>query len=594
MNSTLELMPNNTFISYLNSLHNLGAGGANALAESQALNEYFTELYEPFSIVTPLLESLKGGNDKVIILTGHAGDGKSTVALDIYKNLTGLPLSEPLKTPLKELEVIKNVSIVKDMSELSTENRQNWLTQAFQETGSWLIVSNTGPLVQSLLNYSEGHDCSQKIESDILESLSQDVNPEDFSDHTIEYFEKDLIILNLTRLDNVRLGAKLLNKITSHSGWEKCDECRSSKACPIKRNQSALLSAGETPEQRVRWIYQRLNAYEHRLTMRQIVAHLALGITAGMSCEEAREKATAGGGNIDSPGLEHILFSESFFGYRDGVIWPEAQSLHAIALLHRELFGSPAGVEYDRLIATDAGMGWAELPEELQSLERHWQQSSSERAGLRWRYTLRRMCYLFGTTKPNSTEKASLFLDNFLISEELRNFDEWQNAKKLTLTSRESRALEKSCLNVLLEAFSGFSVGQFTDQDELYLTLRRSDKSVIQPTQLIIKTLLFRDFHLKYCAKKSMPILSYDRDRATLPLSLPLLDYIKQRSSGELGTELSPIYQSQLDTFQSALIRVGVSSRYDDEIQLLQTGVDGAVHLHRFALDEENNSLEKL
>ena len=147
--------------------------------------------------------------------------------------------------------------------------------------------------------------------------------------------------------------------------------------------------------------------------MRQIVAHLALGITAGMSCDEAREKATAGGGNIDSPGLENILFSESFFGYRDGVIWPEAQSLHAIALLHRELFGSPAGVEYDRLIATDAGMGWAELPAELQSLERHWQQSSSEKVGLRWRYALRRMCYLFGTTKHNSTEKASLFLDNF-------------------------------------------------------------------------------------------------------------------------------------------------------------------------------------
>ncbi|UYM16282.1 hypothetical protein [Endozoicomonas euniceicola] len=44
-------MSHNTYVSYLNSLHNLGAGGANALAESQALNEYFAELYEPFPIV---------------------------------------------------------------------------------------------------------------------------------------------------------------------------------------------------------------------------------------------------------------------------------------------------------------------------------------------------------------------------------------------------------------------------------------------------------------------------------------------------------------------------------------------------------------
>ena len=589
-------MSYNTYISYLNSLHNLGAGGANALAESQALNEYFAELYEPFPIVDPLLESLKSGKDKVIILTGHAGDGKSTVALDIYKSLCGIPSSEPLSAPLKELEVIENenVSIVKDMSELSTEDRQNWLTNAFQEDGRWLIVSNTGPLLQSLLKYAEGHSQSNQIENDILERLSQDVNPSDLSDHTIEYFKKDLIILNLTRLDNVRLGAKLLNKIIHHSGWNKCTECNESNSCPIKRNQSALLSAGEIPEERVRWIYQRLNAYEHRLTLRQIVAHLALGITAGMSCEEAREKALTRIGDVDSPGLENILFSESFFGYRDGKLWSEAQNLHAIALLQRELFGSPAGVEYDRLIASDAGMGWALIPQELQSLELHWQQRSVEAPGLRWRYALRRMCYLFGMTKQDETKKASLFLDGFLISDELRNFDDWQSEKKLTLSSKELRVLEKACLNVLLEAFSGFSVGQFKDHDKIYLTLRRSDKSVIQPTQLIIKTLPFRDFRLKFCSDQNMPVLSYDRDKATLPLSLPLLDYIKQRSSGELGTELSPIYQSQLDAFQSALIRMGESSSYDDEIEILQTGVDGEVRLHRFVLDKENNSLEKL
>ena len=589
-------MSHNTYVSYLNSLHNLGAGGANALAESQALNEYFAELYEPFPIVNPILESLKNGKDKVIILTGHAGDGKSTVALDIFKKLRGLPPSEPLSAPLKELETVEsaNVSIVKDMSELSTEERQKWLTQAFQEAGSWLIVSNTGPLLQSLLKYSEDHSKSHQIESDILEGLSQDVNPDDLSHHAIDHFEKDLIILNLTRLDNVRLGSKLLNKITNHSGWGQCEECSAGNACPIKKNQSALLSAGETPEQRVRWIYQRLNAYEHRLTMRQIVAHLALGITAGMSCEEAREKVKTKGRDADTSGLEHLLFSESFFGYKDGKPWPEAQSLHAIALLHRELFGSPAGVEFDRSIATDGGMGWAELPRELQNLERHWQKSSSERAGLRRRYALRRMCYLFGITKQDKIEKAALFLDDFLISEELRNFDEWQNAKKITLAPKELRALEKSCLNVLLEIFSGFSVGQFKDHDKVYLTLRRSDKSVIQPTQVIIKTLSFRDFRLKFCINKNIPILSYNCEKATLPLSLPLLDYIKQRSSGELGTELSPIYQSQLDAFQSALIRLGESSSYEDEIELLQTGVDGEVHLHRFVLDKENNTLEKL
>ena len=82
--------------------------------------------------------------------------------------------------------------------------------------------------------------------------------------------------------------------------------------------------------------------------------------------------------------------------------------------------------------------------------------------------------------------------------------------------------------------------------------------------------------------------LEYLSGRAVLPLSLPLLDYIRQRSLGELGSSLSPIYQSQLDAFHGALIREGQSTSYDDEINLLQTGVDGQLTLRKFFLSETN------
>lgn len=132
----------NSFISYLNSLHNLQANGANALAESQALSPYFGEIYESFPLIDKLIDVLKDGVEKVIILTGHAGDGKSTVALDVLKKLRSLPLASPLSQPLDEREDIgasnSRVTIVKDMSELSTERRQQWLHQAFSDPGSWL------------------------------------------------------------------------------------------------------------------------------------------------------------------------------------------------------------------------------------------------------------------------------------------------------------------------------------------------------------------------------------------------------------------------------------------------------------------------
>lgn len=86
----------NEFIECLNSLHNLRASSANALAESQALSPYFGELYEPFPLIKRLVEALTDKVKRVVVLTGHAGDGKSTVALDVLKNCEICPQTDPL------------------------------------------------------------------------------------------------------------------------------------------------------------------------------------------------------------------------------------------------------------------------------------------------------------------------------------------------------------------------------------------------------------------------------------------------------------------------------------------------------------------
>lgn len=88
---------------------------------------------------------------------------------------------------------------------------------------------------------------------------------------------------------------------------------------------------------RVRWVYQRLTAYEQRLTLRHIVAHLAYSVTGGLDCNKARHYAydtQASHGNVNK-GLEEILFSESFFGYKCGDIAVKAGALKAIELIRR-------------------------------------------------------------------------------------------------------------------------------------------------------------------------------------------------------------------------------------------------------------------
>lgn len=592
----------NKFIAYLNSLHNLGANGSNALAESQALSPYFGEIYEPFPLIDQLDEALTGEVERVIILTGHAGDGKSTIALDVLRKLRGLPKTQPLTEPLKSREDIDTangrVTLIKDMSELSAEERRQWLHQAFKESGNWLIVSNTGPLLHSLVEYARQNNGDWGMESKILHCLDQPLDNGQLDKHRLNGFGKELLILNLTRLDNVALGASVLKRLVAHSGWGDCAGCSVEPSCPLMLNRKALSDAMPEAEERVRWIYQRLNAYEQRLTLRQIVAQLAFGLTGGMSCDEARQQAMAStveGLNCGGAGLERILFSEGFFGYSAGKPYPQAEGLHAVALTHRAIiFGAPIGVNFERRLLENAGIGWAMLPPSLDWISDYWRQKAVDAAGVRWRFALRRMAYLFGKAAPGEEQLASVFLDAFVQSPSLRQFDQWRAVGNLSLSRAEAKHLHTACLRVLLEIFSGFSAGQFSKHDSLYLTLRRPDQAVVQPTQLVIKILSSRDFDLHMDPLRRMPVLRFRKGQVELLLTLPLLDYIRRRDAGELGNELSPIHQAQLDRFEAELLQAAAEIMHDEgEIELLRVGINGEVRLHRFFLDKEQGMLEQ-
>lgn len=573
-------------------MHNITANGSNALAESQALSDYFPEIYEPFPIVEHVTDLLTRKEECVVILTGHAGDGKSTVAVDILKTLRGISPDTVLSSPLKEREHIaeNNVNIVKDMSELTKAQRGQWLTEAFQKSGSWLIVSNTGPLLSSLLDYAQEE--TKNIESDLLEALNQPLEIETTSQHRVEGLEKPLVIINLTRLDNVHLGAKLITKLVSHSGWNSCNTCSANGSCPIKKNRDILADDLEAVETRVRWIYARLTAYEHRLTLRQILAHISFSITGGKRCDEVSSAITSQ--EVEHEALQDILFSERFFGLRAGRPCEDANSLHAISVIRKNDYGASVGVDFDRQLNSTSGMDWANLPDGLTGIANLWRERSKEAKATRWRSALRRMYYFFGQVRQEFVNPAGLYFNNFLHSYGVRDFDHWKTSKEFDLKKSDRKKLGDICVNVLLERFTGFSANQFPSTAGLYLTLRRKDHNIVQPTQLVIDTLQFRDFEVDYDVVTRIPTLSYKKGLAILPLSLPLYDYIQARSVGELGTSLSPIYQSQIDWFQSELLRVTQVDRddEDDEISMLKAGINGEVSIHNFLIDSELGVLE--
>jgi hypothetical protein len=589
----------NNFIFYLNSLHNLTAGGANALAESQATNPFFAEIYEPFPIVKKIIDLLSSEKDRVIILTGHAGDGKSTIALDVFKFYKKLDIKKPLNKPLAKWEKIDNINILKDMSESSSANRQKYLFEAFEENGNWLIVSNTGPLLNSLIEYGKSINIKQDIESQILDVLDRPFSL-NIKHHSINLFNKELIILNLTRIDNVHIGAKILTRLIQHSAWSGCSNCEYKSVCPIQRNRNALIESGSVAEERVRWIYHRLHAYEQRLTLRQIVAHLAFSITGNTDCSDVHQHTLPNQTQEDQQShqaLGKIIFSETFFGFQAGKPYEPAERLRAIALIRRSTFGAPIGVDFERKLLREPGLGWGTLPSTLIPLSENWQQEAIASVGVRWRFGLRRLNYLFAKINSKFQKSADIFLDTFLQSPQLRNFDQWQLSANNNLPSIQSRYLRNICLRVLLEIFSGFSAQQFnkSSSSNLYITLRRPNQAVVQTTQIIVCTIPFKSFAVDFDAQKCIPVLSYEKGKVVLPLSLPLLDYIYNRHDGSLGNELSRIHQTQLAAFRANLVRASQSNEnYNTEIELLRMGINGEAQVHSFFINEANNTLEKL
>lgn len=593
------------FISYLNSLHNFNANGSNALAESQALNKYFPDLYVPFPIIDSIVDVLKNHEPCVVMLTGHAGDGKSTIALDVLKKLRGFTNTQPLNHALKEVEEVevinKKVFVVKDMSELSAQQRLERLNEAILGTSSSLVVSNTGPLLDSLAQLATAKQIDRAIENDILDKLDLAYEADaDLKSHELSQsaqdFGKKIIILNLTRLDNVNLGVEVLEKIVSHPAWQECDACVAKYNCPIRANKRALADAMPHVLERVRWVYRRLTAYEQRLTLRQMVAHLAISVTGGNNCQPIKANINSTPSLFepvkeDYEGLDTLVFSEVFFGFKQGKVWAQLDALRAIKLMRRIAFGSPVAVDLERVLLSSEGLAQLHLPKTLHHLADQWITQGLGANAVYWRFAMRRMIYIFTPQLPE-LPSSSVFFTHFLHSPRIVDFDSWQqhNGFKTKNTNKDCHHI----LRVLLEVYSGFSAVQFgRNVDSLYLTLRRPDKTIVQPTQLVVAILSFRDFELRYNTQKKMPELRYKHLKDTaLLLTLPLLDFIQLRSEGDLGSHLAPIHLAQLERFRSDLFNAA-HSQNDDDITLLQAGIDGTVKSHQFLLSEDKQRLER-
>lgn len=570
----------NPFVQYLNTLHNVSAGNANALAEYQVTNLFFGSIYEESPIVNDIYRRLSADGEVVIVLSGHAGDGKSTIALNVLKQLRGLSVDQTLSAPPAPVEHAnlngKSISILKDMSEHAPSARGARFTDALRAgTGSWLIVTNTGPLLNTL------KDLKSEVEEQILELLDRPISSAlDDETHRIDGFDKAIYIANLSKVDNVETAVRVLAKITAHPAWNLCQGCTLKQTCPINSNIATIKSAPELT-QRVSWMYRLLTSYERRLTMRQMSAHIAFSITGGTEC-------AAVSGLIDQHGVQSAfrahLFSELFFGFSNGKRLIPALTLNCVEQLQMYASRGRTRPAVELKLQNEACSEYAPLAASALPPFAHWKSKAIDAVnGASARAALRRLVFMFGQVKDEAWWNA--FVQDFAGSEKLRDWENWRTRGEFPPAPSARRALVRQVLSVLREHCTGFTALSGMSE-KLYITLRRDDMETTQPVQVIIGEYEEGDFQLKYDSAEKMPRLCYGplNDKVFMRLPLPLLDFVSRRSRGDFGQSLDPIYINQLDLFCSQLM---ASKRLaPEDIRLLSVSVTGVQKIFSVAIDD--------
>lgn len=553
----------NPFVAYLNSLHNASECNVNALAEAQALSSYFGYIHVPQQVTTFIYDQLSSLESPHIILTGHAGDGKSTVALELFKRARSIPPEKPLSQPLQEREEFavgeNTVVLVKDMSELGNTKTMELLEKAIDSINKrYLIVSNTGALLNGLKSLCErrGKDWLS-LQNKILSAL------EEGRPSKVELEETSFLIINLARMDNVSTACEVFQRMLTPELWEDCEACGCREACPIRFNVLMLQENLDVVRERIEIVYRRLFEYGVRLTLRQLTGHLAYAITGGLSYEEIGQSAS----KIPSPPLRRFLFFNRFFGDSGELPDTRADQLEAVRRIRTLEPGRSTHMGLERLL-------WSEeespLPAQIEGrvsevfsfLRKVGSKRSSHDELPVWaaRMQVRRIIYLFGRFSNNEDERG--YITTFLRSPMLWDFHRWQKTNG-QLSALERRKLERAILHVLQEHFTGVRLPENNNNlKDIYITLNRRNQEIRQSAQIVLAKYPADNFEFSltpFCT--SIVNTRYEsviRERVSgieLKLDLPFLDYVKNRFGGEIAQKLQSFFVDRLERFKVLLLK---------------------------------------
>ena len=279
-------MNNKLYIDYLNSLHNYNAQNENAYGEKNIDNPYFKEVMVRVGLCDYIKENLTVKEPHIVILTGYAGDGKTSI---MYQVLSDLGVEFDAKKKISEVDIPNGAKClcIKDFSELPEEEQDNKIDRInvmkkavdMVKNGDYvLMVANTGPLINT---FGELFDTDEKKEI----SRIQLINMMDNNAGEVKSIQDiPLCVINVATVDNVYFATEFLGKIIQDKLWQKCVGCNKCHYCHIYRNRNLIVENKTKVYEFINNHFIWLTEHGTRLTIRSMTEQLAYMITGGRGC----------------------------------------------------------------------------------------------------------------------------------------------------------------------------------------------------------------------------------------------------------------------------------------------------------------------
>lgn len=524
-------MMNKEYIDYLNTLHNYDASNQNAFTEENQNNNYFRTTMVDREVGSYINDVLLDNESHILILTGHAGDGKTGLLLQVLNKWNVLKN--------KKLEAIDTIlmpngkpcTYIKDFSELNDIKRDEIIKDIInkQKTQSAFLVANTGPLISTF----------KKILND--EDYRLFIDAIDINDGTIkDYSGVKISVVNIATIDNSTFVVPFLNNVLGDVLWNKCGTCKKKAFCPMFFNRNLIKENFGRITQFIEKHYIWQQEYMHKLTIRQIVAHLSYMITGGLKCEHVRQTD-----NIKF----NYLFSNLFFGYVGLQLDKKALRLKAIDDIAKNKYSSKRLYADEILfIKRDLSCFCEDVKLLLEDIGLKTYYSET------WQKAVRR-AYLMQNIDTDTHNYLTMLQDAF---------SEWYPR---FLNIRKGCPTEKGDKNLLNDALSMIFLGTLQDASDIPVTLNR-ELGTVQSAQLVIGNLSKMKIKVKSVAVNNYSnnkvyklVLDVDNGEVIANLGLPLINYFVDVRKGIIVTDIDPLLSHGVDSIKAQIM----ATVYDNE-----------------------------